>query len=729
MSDIVFDPLLPVGLVGLLALLLGAATVYVYFTVSTQIGRAKNVLLTAFRLAGIVLVAILLLQPSRLETISPPEINKVTVLALDTSSSMNQVDSEKMSRMESAKNLLFESEILPRDTALNDPRLRLFEFNDDAIPVSKPLSEVTAEGQSTRFHHSLSTIVNSLSGAETARAIIFLTDGHDFELINPTKSGFLARGRQIPIYAVPFGKQGKVRDLSIRITNYQPYCYVKQKARITTMLRLLGAEFEELQVQLLRENQIVQTRRVNAEEHQTIPVYFEVVEPTIGQFEYEVRVVPLEGELDTVNNSAITYLNVIDQQIQVLVLEGSPYWDTTFLQRSLMRNDKMEVDSALQYAPRKARLIRKKESTEELKIPDTSEGFNHYDLVVLGKAVDQLLNAQQLAALQTYVKELGGAVVFSRGKAFGGELEKNDLEPVIWNEQTTEKPRFQVAREGQSLAPFRVLSEQNGGVENLPELLQGHYSSDKKTLAATLAFAQNPNDGVQVPAVIHRRFGQGQVLSIGVDGIWRWAFNAKVDGPNNSFDRFWDQLVLWLMAGRDFIPTKQFSFRTSSANILLGEKVHFRLVMKTPDANLKKVPLTISLDGKELSKTAFTPNGEDAFRLGAEFLPEKPGRYRAVANFPDGTQQESKFIVFHENLEETEVATDVTYLKRLCESSGGRLLDPNELAKFMKELRDEKSDSTPKTRLRSVWDQTWIFYSIGLLFGVDWYLRRRWGLC
>ena len=126
------------------------------------------------------------------------------------------------------------------------------------------------------------------------------------------------------------------------------------------MLRLIGCEFEDIQVQLLRQNQVVQTQKVNADENQQLPVQFEVTEKEVGQYEYEIRALPLEGEVDKDNNSAITYLNVIDQQIQVLVLEGSPYWDTTFLQRSLMRNDKIELDSIIQYAPKKARLIRKR---------------------------------------------------------------------------------------------------------------------------------------------------------------------------------------------------------------------------------------------------------------------------------------------------------------------------------------------------------------------------------
>ena len=193
-------------------------------------------------------------------------------------------------------------------------------------------------------------MLNSPGAAESAQALVLLTDGHDFELINPAKTALAAKARQTPIYAVPFGAQGKAKDISVRITNYQPYCYVKQKARISASLRLIGCEHESINVLLLRQGKVVQSRRLNADENAQLPIEFEVTEPGTGQFEYEVQAVALAGEADTTNNSAITFLNVIDQQIRVLVLEGSPYWDTTFLQRSLQRNDKVELDSAVQYA-------------------------------------------------------------------------------------------------------------------------------------------------------------------------------------------------------------------------------------------------------------------------------------------------------------------------------------------------------------------------------------------
>jgi hypothetical protein len=727
-TPLVIDPILPLGAIVILGIVLVAATIAIYVRVNARLSRAQSMALLVFRLLGVALVLALLLQPSRVEEIPPPVTDRVTLLAVDDSKSMAQRDVEQGTRSQAARAILSDAGATQPDGTPADPRLRLFKFTDDAAPIAGT-GLLAVNGDTTRVHRSVSTILSSLAANEGARALILLSDGHDFELANPAKTGFLARHKQTPIYAVPIGKTGKVRDVSVRITSYQPYCYVKQKARITGAIRLIGAELEPLNVDLLRGDKVVQTQRVQPGEEAEVQIHFDVSEPAVGQYEYELRVAPLEGELDRENNQALTYLNVIDQQIQVLFLEGQPYWDTTFLMRSLMRNDKMNVDSIVQYADGKARLVRKKESDKELKIPSTADEWKRYDVVILGRSVQKLITAEGLRQLEDYVKNHGGAVIFSRGPAFGGELAKNALEPVIWSNASSEHVRLQPSREGQALAPFRTLTEQ-GGSEAVPDLIAGRSIMEKQPLTATLAVAQGAGGGEATPGMVHRRFGEGQVLSVGVDGLWRWAFNAKVEGVNTVFDRFWDQMILWLMAGRDFLPTQQFSLRASSANIPLGEKIYFRAVKRDSAAKASDIPLTISQGGKEAARTTLTagdPSSPD--KLTAEFLPAKAGKFEATAQFPDGSKQTARFIVFDENLEQTEVATDTGYLRKLCESSGGRLLKPDELGKLLAELKAAPTDATPQTKLTSAWDRVWLFWLIGLLFGADWYLRRRWGLC
>jgi hypothetical protein len=162
---------------------------------------------------------------------------------------------------------------------------------------------------------------------------------------------------------------------------------------------------------------------------------------------------------------------------------------------------------------------------------------------------------------------------------------------------------------------------------------------------------------------------------------------------------------------------------------LLGEKAIFRAALRQPEPNLQSVPIALFHGDKECGRINLAHSGSDHGRFTGEFLPQAKGRYRAVARFPDGSTQESRFVVFDENLEETEVATDTVALRRLCDSSGGRLIEPEELSKLVKELQAESHETTPKTRIEPVWNTGSIFYLAALFFGMDWFLRRRWGLC
>jgi hypothetical protein len=397
-----------------------------------------------------------------------------------------------------------------------------------------------------------------------------------------------------------------------------------------------------------------------------------------------------------------------------------------------MRNDKMNVDSIVQYAEGKARVVRKKPGDKELKLPTTADEWRHYDVIILGRSVDTLFGRQAgapwLRSLEEYVKNQSGTVIFSRGRAFADET-PNELEPVIWSAQPTEHVKLQVAREGQALAPFRTIVGP-GAPENVPDLIASYGATETKSLAATLATAQPSEGGEPAPGIVHRRFGEGQVLSVGVDGLWRWAFNARIDGANTLFDRFWDQMILWLMAGRDFLPTQQYALRASSANIPLGEKIYFRAIVResAKPKLIGDVPLIVAAEGGEETQAALHAESNAPDKLTAEFLAGKPGKYTATAKFPDGTTQTARFVVFDDNLEQTEVATDAAYLRKLSESSGGRLLQPGELNKLLDELKSDKVEAAATQKLTSAWDRVWVFWAIGLLFGVDWYLRRRWGL-
>src|SRR4051812_34738458 len=98
--SLVLDPILPVPLVILIGVILVALTVAAYLQVGSRVGAWRNGVLGGFRLLGILAVVLILLQPSHLEQIPPPEKPRLILLALDTSRSMEQMDVDKASRLD-----------------------------------------------------------------------------------------------------------------------------------------------------------------------------------------------------------------------------------------------------------------------------------------------------------------------------------------------------------------------------------------------------------------------------------------------------------------------------------------------------------------------------------------------------------------------------------------------------------------------------------------------------
>ncbi|MBC2593944.1 VWA domain-containing protein [Ruficoccus amylovorans] len=722
-GTLVIDPVFPLELIILIAAAVGVLVLWPGRRRACElVGPKRYTLLAVLRLAGLLLVTALLLRPSIAVTESPQTLEQKFIVAVDTSSSMAH-EAEEGTRYAQALALLDGAGLLAAP-AEGTSDISLYAFDAHARPLSADELPTAPEGRTTAFNTSISDMLDSLRAGQGAYGLILLTDGHDFELINPAKTGTDARLRRAPIYPLALGTEGRPQDVSVRITSYQPFTYFGQKALVSASIRLVGAEYEPLTVSLLREDKVVETRRLNAEELQQLNVHFEVREPEIGQYKYEIRVAPLPYERQRENNSATTFLNVVNRKIQLLLLEGHPNWDTTFFQRALLRNDKMDLDALVQYAPNKIRRLRQSESENELTVPRTVEDLLHYHAVILGQDLGPMLGEDGRAALDQYL-EKGGVVVFLRGPAFGSSGDDSGLQPTDW--QTLEKKNFQVEieRDGQSLTPFRLVASEAAAGVRFPAMAAARPSQQLKPLTAVLASAVRPQ-GDRLPAILYRRSGQGQVLSVGVDGFWRWAFNAGADLQNPLYERFWDQTLLWLLSGSEAATGDQLTLRLSTSTLMLGESVHFRLSGALPE-NMPNTGVTLRREDEETARLQLA-TGPGQSHPTATFTPEQPGIYTAEARLPDGTVQTSRFIVMDENLEDTDVAVDLPYLEKLAETSGGRMLQPDELAAFIQQKRSEDTSVEPTVKLKEIWNRPWLFYLIGLLLGGEWLLRRRWGL-
>ena len=90
--------------------------------------------------------------------------------ASDSSLSMKQRDAGSETRLDAAERFAGGLRRRRRRTeCAADPRLRLFEFSDDARPVQKSVLDLVPAGKTTRFHKSVGTMLNT-PGRTTRRS-------------------------------------------------------------------------------------------------------------------------------------------------------------------------------------------------------------------------------------------------------------------------------------------------------------------------------------------------------------------------------------------------------------------------------------------------------------------------------------------------------------------------------------------------------------------------------
>ena len=213
--------------------------------------------------------------------------------------------------------------------------------------------------------------------------------------------------------------------------------------------------------------------------------------------------------------------------------------------------------------------------------------------------------------------------------------------------------------------------------------------------------------------MVYRRYGNGQTLSLGVGNLWRWVFNPKAKYDNNAYDRFWDQLTLWLLANGGVTPLEGYSLRADTSNLPLGETIHLRFGVHgiEPPAT----PPVVALFKDDVPVTSLTFTKGDPNRVSRRVHAARNGTLSSAGGPPGGKAMETHFMVFRDDVENIETAMDRSYLEQLAKASGGRMIDAAEIGELVDELLRDSAEQAPLIRRITLWDRAWIFWLLCFL--------------
>ncbi len=730
-----FNPILTVPQVLFVSAAAIAVTVGINRTriIGRTVQARRMRLLVAMRVAVIVCISILLMNPVHQRTDTKTEKPPLLIL-FDSSHSMSIKDVSGKRRFDAAKSASLEDiELMHRLDQQFE--CKLFSVGQSAtlqgvesfLKSGAPDQDRTHLGEA--IESSLAAVTNSASGG-----VLLISDGRNNGDVDPVRAAALAKSRRFPIFTVSVGDTKQAPDAAIVNHRPQVYAVPDQKLSLTAEVQSSSYSGETAEVDLIRDGKVVQTHPVKLDDKRPVEFSFSISEKSEGTYRYMYSIRPMPGESVVSNNKSAVLVQILKAQSRILVLEGRPTWDARFLIKALRSDPSINVDSIFKITADKIYATQGDNGAAgAVKLPKSATDFAKYDVVVIGKGYEDLFDATGAEALKSYVADHGGNLIFLRGKAEERADTLRVLEPVQWTSEQIENVRMQITADG-ALNPafnFRGLSDPQMIVQKLPTMISATRVQGEKALSVVLARASGVQTGSsdkEMAVVAYQNYGQGKVMSLVGEGLWRWALlPPELADYTQCYNDFWTQLVRWMVNQSEFLPGESLSLKAEHATYGGGETV--RLIAYTRGKKSAAIPpvLVTGPDGKS-TQLILGPMGSGSADFATTFKPAVPGEYVASITRPHGGAIVAPFSVYPDPEEDRITAADPVLMQQIAHAGGGEALELDQLRQLPEKLHSARASLADTNLSRSIWDTGWVLAFLMGLLCTEWIVRRRFGL-
>ena len=713
----------------------------------------RRLLLIDLRAAALLLVFLFLLQPVR--TQSGPAGDVVVAVLVDHSRSMAIPDADGEPRLAQAVALVREG-LLPRlapraDVALFGFGDRLFETTLEAAAASP---SVAAEADRTDLAGALEETAARLAGRPVA-GVVVVSDGGE---TGRRSAARLAADSDLRLFTIGVGgpRRGPDREVAALTAGEAPATgSVVDLTATVASHDLDGGPFE---VRLLRGGRVLEARFVTASgAGAPARAVFRVRPRSDAATLYTVEVPVAPGELVAGNNRRSVLVPPAPRSRRLLLVEGAPAYEHTFLKRVWQADPGLEIDAVIrkgmndlgeqtfyvQGAPERTAVLGQG-------FPLTREALFGYDAVVLANVEADFFEARQLELTEAFVAERGGGLLLlgdatlSR-RGFGASV-LGPVAPVALVDPgrgggygaAGGEPAADDGDDG----PLRLTAEGAGHpvmrLGGTPAETRARWRAVPPLAGAVAVGAPRPGATVLAitpaqpgrpaqPLIAAQRYGAGRAMVFAGRAAWRWRMRMPAD--DRTYEIFWGQVARWL-TGSAGDPVTVAGIGGESPGDALEIEVQVRDEAYAP---VRDARLVVTVTGPNGTVRDVRPAPLDA----------GPGRYRAELPLVEAGVHRIDALAYR-GAERLGAATDwwlvgagdaeladpwlnAPALERTAAASGGRYVEPADVGSLGASVL-EGAQAAPAPIRTPLWHNIWMFLWLVAVLAAEWSLRRRWGL-
>ena len=744
---------LPWWLAVILAAAIGAVVYLEYRRPLSPLTRAQRGVLAGLRVLALAALILFLFRP--MAVLRPTGSRDAVVPVLvDVSRSMRLDDADGQTRLARAIGLL--------KTELGRPLTS--HFKTEIYSVGDSLSPATVDGlfadaRRTDLSGALASVRERYRGQRVA-GIVVISDGGDTGAGQAGAqgrtgaAGTAADAGGPPVFTIGIGSPDGPRDREVLgITAGDPRLdHSTVDLHVTAVSTGFGRAPFSLRV--LANGQVQDTRRlVPSADGSPIDQVFTVSPDPLNATVYTAEIPRDEAETVAENNSRSLLVSPVGRKRRLLLVEGAPGFEHSFMARALAADPGLELDSVT----RKGKNADGQDTffvqagggrspSLTLGFPATREQLFAYDALAIANVEGDFFSRAQLKVIADFVGERGGGLLVLGGRSFAQRgLSGTPLEEVLPVEVNDRRGglvraslspgdlpahnRVMLTPEGEAHPIMRL----GGSPEEtrkmwsaLPALAASAPLGGPRPGAIVLALTTAPGGGV-FPVVAVQRYGQGRSMVFAGEASWRW--KMMVPSTDRSYEFFWRQSARWLSSS----APEQVSIRVPDApepGDALAIDVDARDASFAPVTDAT-IDATLTLPGGATQPIRLRHADPAGGRYTAALGPEQPGLYRIHAEARRGATllgaADRWMYVGGADREFTDPRLNEGFLRRIARNSGGRYARAADASNVLSWLEEAvPQQATPERR--DLWHEPWAFALVIVLLSAEWILRRRWGL-
>jgi uncharacterized membrane protein len=701
--------------------------------------RHRRATLAAIRFLTLLVLVVLLMRP--VARVDDTETRDAVVpILVDVSRSMGIEDANGQRRIDRARDLL-ERDILP---SLNGRfNVEVLSFGDGLAPAKA--DDLAPTARRSDLAGALVAVRERYRGRPVA-GVVLLSDGGD------TGGAIDEAAADTAVFALGVGSETVGRDREVLSVTAAEAVLDDSRVDLAVSAVSHGNGTAPIELRLLENGRPIEVRRAApAAEGAPVHEVFHVAPGRGAPTVYTVEIPAAAGELVPENNTRSVLVQPPSRARRVLLVQGAPGFEHSFLSRALAADPQIEVDSVVRKGTNEQgadtfyiQASRARADALRTGFPATVEQLFAYDAIVLANIEANQLTPAQLESIRRFVGDRGGGLLIMGARSFGSrKLQSTPVEDVVPLDMSDRggvvaasvssrgANRVSLTTAGEMHPVMQLgstLEETRKRWEQVPALASTFELGGPRAGATVLA-ASGGTGATSRALVAVQRFGDGRAMVFTGEAAWRW--RMMLPSTDKSYDRFWRQAVRWLA-----LPATDPVHMVVPAGVGPGEPVTLRVAARTGAFESQRdavVDLRVtSPDGRlEQLRAAAGHSGEGSAPFAAQFQPREAGVYRVVADARTGAgavgSSAAAVLVGGVDPEMTDPRLNLQVLQRVAMGSGGKLIGDRDTGQLATVLRARVPAAMLSVR-RDLWHNGWSFAAIAILLGAEWVLRRTWGL-